>query len=68
MARGIDFYDEGSRFESNLIRRALEQTGGNQKRAADLLGIKKTTINAMIHRYGINPRALDEENEQNSEQ
>jgi PAS domain S-box-containing protein len=67
MGRGIDFYDEVSRFESNLIRRALEQTGGNQKRAADLLGIKKTTINAMIHRYGINPHALDEENEQNRE-
>jgi PAS domain S-box-containing protein len=60
MGRGIDFYDEVSRFESNLIRRALEQTSGNQKRAADLLGIKKTTINAMIHRYRINPRALNE--------
>jgi PAS domain S-box-containing protein len=58
VGRGIDFYDEVSRFESNLIRRALEQTGGNQKRAADLLGIKKTTINAMIHRYGINPHNL----------
>ena len=58
VSRGIDFYDEVSRFESNLIRRALEQTGGNQKRAADLLGIKKTTINAMIRRYGINPHDL----------
>jgi PAS domain S-box-containing protein len=57
MARGIDFYDEVGRFETNLIRRALEQTGGNQKRAADLLGIKKTTINAMIRRYRINPHA-----------
>jgi PAS domain S-box-containing protein len=57
IGRGIDFYDEVSRFESNLIRRALEQTGGNQKRAADLLGIKKTTINAMIRRYRINPHA-----------
>jgi PAS domain S-box-containing protein len=57
MARGIDFYDEVGRFETNLIRRALELTGGNQKRAADLLGIKKTTINAMIRRYGINPHA-----------
>jgi PAS domain S-box-containing protein len=56
VGRGIDFYDEVSRFESNLIRRALEQTGGNQKRAADLLGIKKTTINAMIRRYRIDPR------------
>jgi PAS domain S-box-containing protein len=58
MSRGIDFYDEVSRFETNIIRRALEQTGGNQKRAADLLGIKKTTINAMIRRYGINPHNL----------
>jgi PAS domain S-box-containing protein len=57
VGRGIDFYEEVSRFESNLIRRALEQTGGNQKRAADLLGIKKTTINAMIRRYRIDPRA-----------
>lgn len=57
LGRGIDFYDEVSRFESNLIRRALEQTGGNQKRAADLLGIKKTTINAMIRRYRIDPHA-----------
>lgn len=63
MGRGIDFYDEVSRFESNLIRRALEQTGGNQKRAADLLGIKKTTINAMIHRYRINPHDLDGDDE-----
>jgi PAS domain S-box-containing protein len=74
MGRGIDFYDEVSRFESNLIRRALEQTGGNQKRAADLLGIKKTTINAMIHRYRINPRdlqdsgATDEDDQQYREQ
>jgi PAS domain S-box-containing protein len=56
VARGVDFYEEVSRFETNLIRRALEQTGGNQKRAADLLGIKKTTINAMIRRYRIDPR------------
>ena len=68
MARGIDFYDEVGRFETNLIRRALEQTGGNQKRAADLLGIKKTTINAMIRRYGIDPhdlRAVEAHDEDN---
>lgn len=67
VGRGIDFYDEVSRFESNLIRRALEQTGGNQKRAADLLGIKKTTINAMIHRYGINPHDPQGSDAQNEE-
>jgi PAS domain S-box-containing protein len=68
LGRGIDFYDEVSRFESSLIRRALEQTSGNQKRAADLLGIKKTTINAMIHRYGINPHAPNETAEDETEE
>lgn len=51
--QGIDFYDEVRHFEVNLILRALEQTGGNQTRAAHLLGIKLTTLNAMIKRYHI---------------
>src|SRR5205809_4302033 len=30
IAEGIDFYDEVERFETGLIRLALEQTGGHQ--------------------------------------
>ncbi len=40
-------------FETNLIRQALSRTSGNQSRAARLLGVKHTTLNAKIHRYGI---------------
>jgi DNA-binding protein Fis len=52
---GIDFYNEVRRYEIHLIRRALDHTGGNQKRAAKLLGIKVTTLNTIIHRYSIIP-------------
>src|SRR4051812_20793828 len=42
-------------FESDLIRQALNRTSGNQSRAARLLGVKHTTLNAKIHRYKICP-------------
>lgn len=50
---GIDFDEEVKRFEIFLIERALEQTGGSQLRAAQLLNIKHTTLNAKIKRYHI---------------
>jgi DNA-binding protein Fis len=50
---GIDFYDEVQRFEIGLIRLALDQTNGHQARAAQLLGIKPTTLNSKIKLYGI---------------
>jgi len=45
--------EEVKRFESRLIREALAKTGGNQARAARLLGVKHTTLNAKIKRYQI---------------
>src|SRR5258706_5543352 len=45
--------DQVQRFESDLIRRALYRTRGNQAQAARLLGVKHTTLNAKIHRYRI---------------
>jgi len=45
--------DEVKRFESRLIKEALAKTGGNQARAARLLGVKHTTLNAKIKRYQI---------------
>src|SRR5882672_3704596 len=49
----VKLHDEVQRFESELIRTALERTGGNQARAARLLGVKHTTLNAKIKRYRI---------------
>lgn len=50
---GIDFYNEVQRFEVGLIKRALEETAGNQARAAKLLHIKPTTLNSKIKLYQI---------------
>jgi transcriptional regulator with GAF, ATPase, and Fis domain len=52
--KGVDFYDEVSRFEIDLIKRALIQTGGHQRRAARLLNLKVTTLNSKIKHYNIN--------------
>jgi transcriptional regulator with GAF, ATPase, and Fis domain len=49
----VKLQDEVQRFETELIRAALERTGGNQARAARLLGVKHTTLNAKIKRYQI---------------
>ena len=56
LGRGVNFYDEVRRFEVDLIRRALEQTGGHQSRAARLLGMNATTLNSKIKTYNINLR------------
>jgi DNA-binding NtrC family response regulator len=53
IVRGISFYDEVSRFEIELIRRALEITGGHQSKAAKLLGMNNTTLNSKIKIYNI---------------
>jgi DNA-binding NtrC family response regulator len=50
---GISFYDEVNRFQIELIRRALEITGGHQSRAAKLLGMNTTTLNSKIRYYNI---------------
>src|SRR5688500_13440078 len=52
---GLDFYDEVSRFEIDLIKRALLQTGGHQVKAAKLLNLKVTTLNSKIKHYNISP-------------
>jgi DNA-binding NtrC family response regulator len=47
----IDLADEVRRFEIKLIRRALELTGGNQARAAEMLGLGTTTLNYKVKTY-----------------
>ena len=52
---GIDFYREVERYEIELIKSALSHCGGNQTKAARLLHMKSTTLNAKMKHYGINP-------------
>jgi hypothetical protein len=54
----IDFYKEVERYEIDLIQKALKHTEGNQRRAAQLLNLNATTLNAKIKNYGINTLGL----------
>lgn len=49
----ISLADEIKQFEINLIKSALFRSGGKQKRAARLLGLKLTTLNTKIKRHKI---------------
>jgi DNA-binding NtrC family response regulator len=49
---GIELAGLVADFERSLIRRALERTGGNKRRAADLLHLKRTTLIEKLKRLG----------------
>jgi DNA-binding NtrC family response regulator len=51
--QGIDLRAAVDRFENGLIKQALERTGWNKNRAAQLLGLNRTTLVEMIKRKGI---------------
>ena len=53
---GRSLHDEVREFEIELINSALARTHGHQRRAAGLLGLKVTTLNAKIKRYNIMSR------------
>ncbi len=53
LGAGIDFYTEVSHFEIDLIKCALLETAGHQRRAAQLLNLKVTTLNSKIKHYDI---------------
>jgi two-component system response regulator PilR (NtrC family) len=50
---GISLRDVIANFERRLIETTLDSTGGVQKEAARLLGLKPTTLNEMIKRHNI---------------
>jgi DNA-binding NtrC family response regulator len=50
---GINLREVIGHFEKRLIESTLEATGGVQKDAARLLGLKPTTLNEMIKRHSI---------------
>jgi len=47
---GLAFHDAVCRFERELIEAAMRSAGGVQKQAAQLLGLKPTTLNEKIKR------------------
>ena len=63
----LDLQTEVRRFEAELIRNALLKTKGKQRRAARLLGMKVTTLNTKIKRYGINVAGNSDESTNTTE-
>ena len=53
-SEGIDYYQATRRYETTLIKTALKKCQGNQTKAAKLLKLNISTLNAIIKRYGIN--------------
>lgn len=47
-AQGLDFEATVQRLEKTLIDQALRRTNGNKKQAADMLRLKRTTLNAKL--------------------
>jgi len=50
---GMDLDAFLSRLERNLLEQALQRAAGNKKRAADMLGLKRTTLSAKLRVAGI---------------
>jgi DNA-binding NtrC family response regulator len=57
-ASGISFKDAVSDYERQLIVKALQSCGGVQKRAAEMLRVKPTTLHEMMKRLNISPESI----------
>ncbi len=57
VGEGFDFYEAVDRYEKELIEATLAKCRGVQKRAAEMLGLKATTLNEKIKRLGIDLRS-----------
>jgi two-component system response regulator PilR (NtrC family) len=56
---GASFWDAVNAYERQLIVRALQAAGGVQKRAAELLQVKPTTLHEMMKRLAISAETLN---------
>jgi DNA-binding NtrC family response regulator len=52
-ATGVDLRTLLSQLEEKLIGQALERTGGNKNRAAELLGLNRTTLVEKLRRRNV---------------
>ncbi len=55
LAEGVSLGEAVTRYERRLIEAALRRSGGVQKAAAEILGLKPTTLNEKIKRLKIRP-------------
>ena len=46
--QGMDYEQTVASIERSILEQALEKTGGNKKAAADMLGLKRTTLSAKV--------------------
>ncbi len=46
--QGLDFESTVGYIERNILEQALKKTGGNKKLAAEMLGLKRTTLSAKL--------------------
>ena len=53
---GLSFQKVVGRFESDIIRQALDHTKWNKSKAAQLLGLNRTTLLEMIKKKGLQRR------------
>jgi len=49
---GFTYAETVANFERSILEQALRKTGGNKKAAAELLGLKRTTLSAKIRSLG----------------
>jgi len=57
---GLSFQDAVEAYRRSLLAAALHRSGGVQKRAAELLRLKPTTLNEMLKRHGMLARDREE--------
>ncbi len=53
LEEGEDFYTKVKNYQLFLIKKALRESNGVQKKAAKILGLKPTTLNEMLKRFGM---------------
>jgi DNA-binding NtrC family response regulator len=56
-SEGLSLKDAVSRYERTMILQSLEMANGVQKKAAELLQLKPSTLNEMMKRLGIHTRS-----------
>jgi transcriptional regulator with GAF, ATPase, and Fis domain len=57
-SNGLSLKDAVSAYERQLIVKALQASGGVQKKAAELLHVKPTTLHEMMKRLAISVESL----------